>query len=158
MRCGRSMAVLLLGVAACSGSGDHAPAEKIHSIGRPDFKVFMTRDTPRATAATVERAIRRSHLVGSYSYTSKFEAYRQLRKFFAKQKDLLAGIKPSDLPASFDVRLLDSTRRSSVSRTIRRLPGVQSVEVNPSCASLRRFASRVKMPPKLVHLNHCVAP
>lgn len=118
--------------------------------------VFMAPDAPRVAVAAVERITRRSHRVDSYSYASQADAYRQFGKLF-KNKDLLAGVTPSDLPPSFYIRLVDSSDRASVARQYRHLSGVKSVEVTPSCASVRRVAARIGFPKNLIHLNSCVS-
>lgn len=110
----------------------------------------MAPDAPQAAVATAARFTRQSRVVDTYSYTSQSDAYRQFAKV-AGDKDLVATVKPRDLPPSFDIRLLESADRRALARHYQHLSGVEAVEVAPSCASVRRFAARAGPPKDFIH-------
>ena len=92
-----------------------------------------------AEIATVRAAIRRSRLVRSFAFVSKRDTYREFRKLFRKQPDLLAAASPDTLPASFPVTLLHAPSRDRFAHALERLNGVDEVKTraaSSSCAAL----------------------
>jgi cell division transport system permease protein len=66
--------------------------------------------------------------VETVAYQSQAEAYAQYRKQYAGQPEMLAIVRESALPASFQVKLKDSTQYRVISETFTGKPGVESVQ------------------------------
>ncbi len=66
-------------------------------------------------------------LVASVQYQSQAQAWRQYQQMFASQPELLEIAKPSDLNASYKVKLKDPQRYKVIQARYQHAPGVKSV-------------------------------
>ncbi|SFO15121.1 permease-like cell division protein FtsX [Actinomadura madurae] len=64
-------------------------------------------------------------------YESQQQAYERARKTFADRKDLLAALRPEDLPDSLRVRVAGTRAAEAVKAALTSAPGVQEVVIQP---------------------------
>jgi len=90
-------------------------------------EVFMDVDATGSQRAAVRSALRRSPDVGSFEFVSSRDAYREFRRLFADQPDLIEGVPGQvreQLPSSFRVEMDDGRKPARLVREMEELPGV----------------------------------
>jgi cell division transport system permease protein len=80
-----------------------------------------------AEQAALAADLRSDPLVASFTYESKGQAYRRFRTDFRDSPDVVAGVGPDDLPASFRLSLVDSRRAGDIVAAYGGLDGVDRV-------------------------------
>lgn len=107
--------------------------------GEEDFEVFMEVKAPQEQLDAVRDLVVSQPGLTITRILSREDSYAEFTKIFASQPDLVAKIRPVDLPASIRVR--SSERLSEVVRTrLESASGVESVE-EPSgfCDEMNRY-------------------
>ena len=77
-------------------------------------------------------------------FVSRAGAYRAFKQLFVDQPNLVSTISASDLPESFRLTVAKYADAQAIRRTTRHLHGVQSVEMAPSPAAVRRLPRRLR--------------
>ena len=93
-----------------------------------DVEVFMLVNATRAQIDGVERHVARSALVRRYAQVDKRAAYREFKRIFRKNQELVHSIRPSDLPESFRVDLRSEADAERFATSARHMRGVESAE------------------------------
>lgn len=96
---------------------------------RSDVEVFLDVRASPDQARAVREEIRRSGLARRVTFVSKQDAYREFRRLFSDQPDLVATTSPEALPESFRIdvdRRRDGTR---LARRVEALPGVDEIAI-----------------------------
>ncbi|TDE54618.1 hypothetical protein E1295_14535 [Nonomuraea mesophila] len=135
-------AVLLGGTATAvvlggPGEGDNIVATPAQTLSdeETDLAVFLCtesarKDPCRGRAAdpeqmrTIEETIRRSPGVEVMAFESQEVAYGKFRQEYAESKEVLAAVKPADMPPSFRVKVKEGTDLRQTFRVLPTLPGV----------------------------------
>jgi cell division transport system permease protein len=71
--------------------------------------------------------LRADPLIATVSYEGKQQAYQRFRADFANSPDVVAGVGPNDLPASFRLSLVDPRKAADVVATYSGTDGVDQV-------------------------------
>lgn len=98
-----------------------------------EFIVWLEPDAPQEQIDAVGDSINASALVDSARYVSLDETLAEFEKYWQDSPEILAAVKPEQLPTSFRVTLragADPERVASFIRGIEGLPGVRSVLAN----------------------------
>jgi hypothetical protein len=108
---------------ACSTSGDEAsstttaathgafcrvlaePVEVPHDGDEGDVVVFLDPAASTADRSAVEEALRASALVEDVRYLDRDASYAKFQDLFEGNEEMLANVRPEDLPTSFEVDL-----------------------------------------------------
>ncbi|MFI7597920.1 permease-like cell division protein FtsX [Actinoplanes sp. NPDC049681] len=83
---------------------------KDYYYGRIEVSIFLRDDITDAQRAALSAAIDRSPLVANKRYEDKPEAYARFQEAWRESPDLVRGVGPGTLPASFRVKLKDPER------------------------------------------------
>ena len=148
----RTAVLLLIAAAACSSSADEAQQPK------PEFLVFMAPKAAPGETAAVHRFLRASPRIERVRFISHDAAFAQFRRYEGKDRpELVNTITAADLPESFDVFPRSQRDIAPLVRRLRRLPGLDQVQVRKSLTErerrrLCRIADRFPHPPSAWHL------
>jgi cell division protein FtsX len=99
-----------------------------------DFEVSLKVNATATQAAAVRATLDHSRAVERVKFVSKHEARREMLRMFATQPGLAAGVSADAFPRSFRVELHKHAHAKQLTRTVKHLPGVESVD---STARLR---------------------
>jgi cell division protein FtsX len=138
--------VVLAGAATVVGLG--GPGDEDRAVAtnpepaqsdKADMAVFLcTKSAPKDTPCqgrnvrpeqvkTIESAVRRLPEVEAVYFDDQAGAYDNLRRDFAHNKAILDGVKITDLPASFRLKIKQGADRRQVAKALGGLAGVQNV-------------------------------
>jgi cell division transport system permease protein len=120
------IAVLPVALAGCSLLQSKAEAGPVEAV------VYLTDTATQDEQAAVQRALQAAHGVTAVAFVSRERAYRQFRKDFKKNKDLVGSVGPESFPNSFRFRATDRKAADAALAAVRKLPGVDKANVLPS--------------------------
>ncbi|MGZ4803295.1 MAG: permease-like cell division protein FtsX [Acidimicrobiia bacterium] len=125
----KTVLAFLFVVAGCTG-GSSSPqhATEVRVIRNPDIEVFMTVAATAGESQAVRKLIRRSRLVRSYAYLSHGDAYKEFRRLYADQPDLIKTTTADQLPTSFRITLTKGAKPKHLNDTLGHLTGVDEVK------------------------------
>jgi hypothetical protein len=105
-----------------------------------DVRLFMKVGASRDAATAIETRLTRDASVESFHYVDTTEAYDSFKRQFADQPALVESTKPSDLPTSFQIRLMSGASAPAAAGRYEHLAGVDMViaPVNPRMSLLFR--------------------
>ena len=140
--------LLTLALTACSGSSQPSRARRVGAVERPDVYVYMREHAGQASIAAVEQRIRGSRSIEAFAYISPSDGYDEVQRDDSYPTAQKAAIARTDLPASFRIRLHDSSQRRVVAAQLRGLPNVDLTRGGVTCAHVREargdFADRFR--------------
>ncbi len=93
--------------------------------------------TPAQTAA-VRKLLQRAPEVRRFAFLTRVDAWREFRKLFAAQPDLIAGTTADQLPTSFRVELEHGAKAAAIQRRLRGVAGVDTVQLQGSSTKADR--------------------
>ena len=91
------------------------------------FEVFMVTDATTSQVKAVQSQLSGDSDVDHFTYLSKQDAYKEFKRLYSDQPDLVSTITPQDLPESFRVAPRTAELTKEVSLRYRSLPGVDDV-------------------------------
>jgi FtsX extracellular domain len=97
-----------------------------------DLEIFMQVKATATQVSAVHARVEADRDVIKDTYLDHQAAYAQFKKLFADQPVLIQNETPARLPESFQIELRDGAQASQVAVRYQHLPGVQSVNVQPS--------------------------
>jgi cell division transport system permease protein len=103
---------------------DHGTAQWKHGVS---LEIFMNTNATNQQTDSVRSALKASKDVRSYRYLSKDDAYKEFKRLFSDQPDLVSSIDASVLPASFRVAPTRPELTETVAARFRHEAGVNSV-------------------------------
>lgn len=106
---------------------DHGTAEWQHGV---ELQIFMNRDATQNQIDGVRRGLT-SELkqdVQSFTYLNKADAYREFKRLFKDQPDLVSATSPDSLPTSFKVTPKKASQTQTIADRYQSDPGVAKVE------------------------------
>jgi cell division protein FtsX len=106
----------------------HAP-QRVQSLPKLDLEVFMNVGASKSQIRGVNNGLTASTHVRRFAFVSQTRAYREFKRLFKDQPDIIASTSPDVLPASFRVEVLRGTDPNKVARALKHLPGVDEVKV-----------------------------
>ena len=151
--------LLAMALTTCSsGTRPATPAHRVGAVERPDVYVYMQEHAAPASIAAVEQRLRGSRSVEAFAYISSSDAYDEVQRDGSYPASAKAAIGRTDLPASFRIRLHDSSKRRVVAAQFRGLPEVDLTQGGITCAHVREqrgdFADRFRS----LALRRCLEP
>jgi len=96
--------------------------------GGVTLEVFMTVKATDQQIAGVEQALKDDVNVKSYRHLTKADAYREFKRIFRRNPDLVNSIRAQDLPESFRVVPKRAELTNTVQAEFKTQQGVESVE------------------------------
>ncbi|MEA2459993.1 MAG: cell division transport system permease protein [Actinomycetota bacterium] len=93
-----------------------------------EVSVFLRDDILPAEQNSLEAQITGYDEVEDVTYVSQAQAYEEFKKLYRAQPEIIQGIKPDTLPASFRVKLFDADDAAEVAGRIQGAPGVDEVK------------------------------
>lgn len=94
--------------------------------------VFMQPGSTAGETAAVKAQLTSDPSVRSFTYVDQAKSYAEFRQMFSSQKDLVALVRPSDLPPSFRVKLANANEATAVGSEFSDQPGVRQVSYDQS--------------------------
>ncbi|GID90938.1 permease-like cell division protein FtsX [Amorphoplanes digitatis] len=95
--------------------------------GNVEVKVFLNGDATDAQRDGLGAALRSSPMVRETIYESKAEAFARFREMWSESPDLIATVRPEQLPASFRVKLRDPEGYREFAARFGTRPGVDQI-------------------------------
>ena len=114
-----------------SAIGTTAAVQPLGALG-VDVEIFMVVKATASQVSAVRARIDRDADVIKDTYLDHQAAYAEFKRLFRDQPVLIENETPQSLPESFRVELRDGALTSQVAARYRHLPGVQSVNAQPS--------------------------
>lgn len=102
-----------------------------------EIPVFLTQDITDAQRASLDAWLRSDPRLRQVRYESKETAYEKFRQTYRDAPDLIAAVKPGQLPESFRIEVARGTAWTALQEEIRARPGVEDV-VGEECAGGKR--------------------
>lgn len=120
-------------LAGCNGGTlESARRKPLRPTSDPEVEIFMRVAATDDEIAGVQRALRQSGNVTRYQLVSQQDAYREFKRLFKGQPDLIATTSPESLPASVRVTLVEGAPLARFANAFGKLPGVDEVKyTNP---------------------------
>lgn len=126
-----------------AGAAERVDFQKVDTKST-DVEVFMLVDATDRQVAQVESTIRSSKVVNRYAHLDQEDAMAEFARIFRRNPDLVASIRPSDLPESFRVDLRTKEQAERFARRMQRMPGVESA-VRPDPPSLPELLETIRV-------------
>lgn len=92
-----------------------------------EVSIFLEDELSQGQIESLEEDLRTNPEVSDVEYESQEEAFEAFQQIYAGEENLLAGLTPDDLPASFRVSLADPERFDIVASQYVDYPGVEEV-------------------------------
>ena len=92
-----------------------------------EVSIFLTDDISAQQQQALEAELTDQDIVSSVIYESKEQAYLNALEIFSDEPQILAGITPDVLPASFRVQLTDPQEFSVISSLFSGRPGIDQI-------------------------------
>lgn len=92
-----------------------------------EVSIFLEDSLSASQTQSLEADLRENPEVADVVYESQQDAYETFQQIYAGEENLLAGLTPEDLPASFRVSLVDPERFDVVASQYVDYPGVEEV-------------------------------
>jgi hypothetical protein len=105
-------------------------AATLERLGREtevSASVFLRDDATDLQISAIEQELAAVPGSGSVSFESKEQAYEEFKEIFKDQPELVEGVAPDALPASFRVALEHPAAYSAVQEAMAGLPGIEEV-------------------------------
>lgn len=93
-----------------------------------EISVFLKDDITDEQRGALEQDLTDSPEVQKVTYLSQEDAFDRFQRLFAAQPELADQVGPTDLPASFQVRMVDSERYQVISQQFSGADGVKQVQ------------------------------
>jgi cell division transport system permease protein len=94
------------------------------------MELFMNVEATPAQIRAARSAIRRSRAVDAFAFVSQADAFREFRRLFADQPDLVTTTDQRTLPASFQIKPVDGAQRARLIRSLEQLAGADEVKTS----------------------------
>ncbi|NUW43654.1 permease-like cell division protein FtsX [Nonomuraea rhodomycinica] len=126
-------------VAASSAGEGAAAAPWTQTLRRADVSVFLCtgreerddfchgRPTGERQKRTLAVSLRKVPGVAKVTFEDRKAAYKRFRKAFADQPDIVAKVRPEDVPESYQITVRKGTKLAKVVGAAKRMPGVALV-------------------------------
>jgi len=139
--------LLTSGAANASATEPSTRQVRVEAIDKPDIEIFMRVDATKHQIATVRNTLERQRgAVGAFAYLDKQAAYAEFKRIFRDKPDLVAKTKPSDLPVSFRVELVEPEKNaSSLLSRFEGAPGIDYVAARSTAAQLAADRKRAQL-------------
>ena len=92
-----------------------------------EVSIFLEDSLSESQIASLEEDLRSNPEVKEVIFESQQDAFENFQRIYAGEENLLAGLTPEDLPASFRVSLVDPERFDIVASQYADRPGVEEV-------------------------------
>lgn len=92
-----------------------------------EVSIFLEDSLSPSQIGSLEEDLRSNPEVSEVIFESKEQAFSHFKEIYAGEENLLAGLSPEDLPASFRVSLVDPERFDIVASQYVDYPGVEEV-------------------------------
>ena len=92
-----------------------------------EVSIFLEDSLSDSQIASLQTDLEGNPEVAEVIYESQEDAFANFEQIYANEENLLAGLTPEDLPASFRVSLVDPERFEVVASQYRDRPGVEEV-------------------------------
>jgi cell division transport system permease protein len=102
-----------------------------------EIPVFLNDDITDAQRASLDAWLRSDPRLRQVRYESRETAYEKFRQMYRHAPDLVAAVKPGQLPESFRIEVARGTAWTALRDEIQARPGVEEV-VDKVCASGQR--------------------
>lgn len=126
---GLLLALTAISLAACKPVAVVMPAHALKES--VEISVFLEMDAAESEKLAVEAALREVPGSSEVRFRSRDEAYELFKKTFEDEPELVARVRPEDLPESFWFTLADRTTVEPVLADVRQLPGVAEANILP---------------------------
>jgi cell division protein FtsX len=100
-----------------------------------EVAVFLLEDVTDQQRADLDESLRSDPRIRQVRYDSREVAYERFKRMYQDEPDLVAAVKPGQLPASFRLTLAHGERRVALEEELRQRPGVETV-VGTICGKL----------------------
>ncbi|MBK5289543.1 MAG: ABC transporter permease [Acidimicrobiia bacterium] len=118
---------------------DHGTAQWENGV---QFEIFMKTDATLSQVQAVQTQLKNDPDVRTFKYLSHDDAYRQFKRWFASQPDLVSNTRPEDLPESFRVAPRTAALTSLVGNRFVSQAGVDQVNTAPESVKSLLDATR----------------
>ena len=108
--------------------------------GGVKFEIFMNVDATQQQIQGVEKELKNSPDIKSFTFLTKQDAYKEFQRLFRDQPDLVNSVDPNALPTSFRVSPKKAEQTEVLAKQYQTLPGVDQV-AQPG-AALKRELNR----------------
>lgn len=129
--CAAALVLLATTAAACEDDVDQpvgrAKEVPCGSLNQDSGELFMYVDAHKSQVADVRRGLIRSDGIFQFCFLSKEDAYREFRRLFADQPDLVESVSPDDLPVSFRITLVEGSDPEEFKRAFETRAGVDDI-------------------------------
>jgi cell division transport system permease protein len=110
--------------------------------GGVQLLVFMQPNVTHAQDKAVSAQLHQESAVQSFTYVNKPQAYKEFRRFFANQPDLLNSVTENQIPPYFSVVMKNPAEAPAVGTIFNGQPGVKTVKYNSGAIrTLQRVSS-----------------
>ncbi|WP_147457211.1 permease-like cell division protein FtsX [Micromonospora pisi] len=126
--------LMVAGLVACTRGPVVLPVP-VPSPSRPvpiDIVLFLRNDVTGPQKQEVEARLRALPSVTRFTFETREQAYERFKETFKDAPELVASVRPEDLPEAFKVTLADRTAAEPVLAELRQLPGVAEVTAPPT--------------------------
>lgn len=93
-----------------------------------EVSVYLNDDITADQRAELQQQLTQTPEVTGVNYLDKKQAYDRFKKLFEAQPELVSAVGPTDLPASFQVKLRNAEQFDLISQQFNSAPGVQQVQ------------------------------
>lgn len=93
-----------------------------------EVSVYLSDGITKEQQADLEGKLKASPEVAEVSFLDKKAAYDRFKQLFESQPELVSAVGPTDLPASYQVRLKNAERYGVISDEFQNAPGVSQVQ------------------------------
>jgi cell division protein FtsX len=108
---------------------------------KPRFEIFMFVDATESDILGVRRVLEASSLVADFTYLDQDAVFKEFKRIFKKDPDLVRHISPDSLPTSFQVIPVDPTDSEALEALVRDLPGVDDVDTPDAAIDLAELCA-----------------
>ncbi|MFI6261391.1 permease-like cell division protein FtsX [Micromonospora sp. NPDC051006] len=92
-----------------------------------DVSIFLTTDITDQQRSAMSQVLHADPAVRSLAYESREEAHARYQRMFEDAPELVAAVKPSQLPESFRIKLTRQSQYANLAARVERLPGVDEI-------------------------------
>jgi len=103
------------------------PACRQPVVVEDELAVFLRQDVTDRQRANLDESLRSDPRVQRLRFETREAAYEKFRQMYRDSPDLVAAVKPGQLPDSFRVTLVQPERSLPFQEEIQRRPGVETV-------------------------------
>ncbi|HEY9476532.1 MAG TPA: permease-like cell division protein FtsX [Mycobacteriales bacterium] len=93
-----------------------------------EVSVYLNDDITADQRTELQQKLTQTPEVTGVNYLDKKQAYDRFKKLFEAQPELVSAVGPTDLPASFQVKLRNAEQFDLISQEFNSAPGVQQVQ------------------------------